>query len=225
MQAISRERAREIDRWAQEHLGLPGDLLMENAGSRASCHVLSLAKERSIEHAVILCGTGNNGGDGFVIARHLADELQMSVNLLGPREKVSGDAEKNLFRLEATGSPVNIGLSCEAIRAILEGKPSIVVDAIFGTGLDRPIAGGKREVIETVNRSGAPVVSIDLPSGLDANTGEVLGVAIHATTTVTFVAPKSGFFTGEGPTLCGDVLIEPIGFPIQMVNFDEQARS
>lgn len=186
---------------------------MENAGQQASHHVLDLAAERSATRAVILCGTGNNGGDGLVIARHLLGRLDVSVFLLGERTRIVGDAARNRDRLDALACKmIEIDGPADVVHAL--SSPGVVlVDAIFGTGLDRPIEGFRRSVIEAVVDCGTPTIAIDVPSGLDADTGAVLGAAIRATRTLSFVASKRGFLLDQGPRHCGAVTVLPIGFP------------
>ncbi len=216
MTAFTRDESRRVDALAQTRLLLPGDLLMENAGAWVARTVTTLAKECGADRVVVVCGTGNTGGDGFVTARHLASAarpLRVRVVLVGRAADVAGDAKKNLERLRALAIPVEESSGAD-LAAALAGPPApVAVDALFGTGLSRPVAGPARAAIEALNASGCPIVAVDLPSGLDCDTGEVLGVAVRATRTVTFVAPKVGFTRGAGAAHTGTVEVASIGFP------------
>lgn len=211
---LTRESARAIDRDAQDRLLLPGDLLMENAGAHVARHALALAREHGLTRALVLCGPGNNGGDGLVAARHLLSHLPVDALLLGDPSKLTGDALKNLSRFRAVGGALRIletVLDCD--QALAAPPPPLVIDALYGIGLNRPLEGLARAVIESIRRSDAEVLAVDVPSGLDCDTGEILGAAIRATVTVTFVAAKVGFALGRGPESCGRVIVESIGFP------------
>jgi hydroxyethylthiazole kinase-like uncharacterized protein yjeF len=211
---LTRERARAIDRDAQERLLLPGDLLMENAGASVARHALALASEHDLARAVVLCGPGNNGGDGLVAARHLLGRLAVDVLSLAPGASFRGDAAKNLARYEKLGGAVRTIECAEDVAEALAAPPApVVIDALFGIGLDRPLAGLAREVVESLVASDAEIVAVDVPSGLDCDTGEILGAAVVATVTVTFVATKVGFALRSGPRCCGRVIVEAIGFP------------
>lgn len=217
MEPLTREESQRIDALAGEKLHLPPALLMENAGRGAAEAALALATKLQARRAIVVCGPGNNGGDGLVAARHLLDKIPVEVWLCAARSALSGGAKENLERFEALGE-LALDLPDEAIlpdfEAALKQPPApLIVDALFGTGLTRPIAGLLAAVIERINASGHPVLAIDLPSGLDADTGAVLGTAIKAKSTVTFVAPKKGCTAGEGPARCGEVIVADIGFP------------
>jgi len=211
--SITREEARAFDRDAQERLRVPGDLLMENAGAAVARAAARMAHERRLARVVVLCGTGNNGGDGFVAARHLLGTLPIEVLLAGERARVGGDAAANLARLDALGVAVFERADAARVDAALAKRDALVVDALFGTGLARPLDAPTRAIVEVVNRSGAPVLAVDLPSGLDADTGKVLGAAVVAARTITFVARKRGFDLSDGPRHVGEVEVVGIGVP------------
>ena len=165
---------------------------------------------------VVVCGTGNNGGDGFVVARHLlARGAEVVVILAGTSEKVTGDARimHDAF-IDLGGLCVEMpsGSSLDPMRAEIQ-LADYVVDALFGTGLDRPIQGHIAEVIGAINESGAHIVALDIPSGLDADSGYPLGVAVHADDTVTFCHLKVGLLTPEGARLAGRVHVVDLGVP------------
>ena len=220
MGPLDRNEARAVDAAAQERLGIPGDVLMENAGRTVAEQARRLAVLHARRRVVVLAGPGNNGGDGFVAARHLRqwpdDVDAVDVVLCGDPDRVTGDARANLERWRALGGDVTAARDAGPVVAALAGPSAVVIDALFGTGLDRPVEGWRRDAIEATNAAhdtGAPVVAVDLPSGLDADTGAVLGAAVRATVTVTFVAAKVGFDRDPAPAHCGEVVVAPIGFP------------
>lgn len=196
---LSVRQAQSFDKFAQEKLGVPSIILMENAGR-------SVAEEaRGAKTVAVVCGTGNNGGDGFVAARHLLNSgTKVSLCLVGPRAKLKPDAKANLNIL------LKMGIKIKKTLAGL-AKHDLIIDALFGIGLNSPVTGPYRAAIEAINDSGVPVLAVDVPSGLDADTGKVLGVAVRAKKTVTFAAPKQGFFKADGPAYCGRIIIRDIG--------------
>lgn len=180
--------------------GVSSASLMENAGARIAESVLRAWTKRPV---VVLCGPGNNGGDGFVAARKLADAgWPVTTSLLGDRETLSGDAKlmAELYEGEMT----------DFAPDALSGA-ALVIDAIFGTGLSRPVDGAAKDMIAAVNAYGAPVVAVDIPSGVDADTGEIKGAAIAAARTVTFFAKKPGHVLFPGRALSGAVEVVDIG--------------
>ncbi len=195
---------RELDRWAIEVLGLPGVELMERAGIGLAELTAELAPQGRI---VAVCGKGNNGGDGFVAARWLRERgRQVDVLLLGAPDELRGDAQVNFDRL-----PGPSAVPFEP--AALEGA-SAIIDAILGTGFEgeprEPVAGA----IAAINAAGAgAVVACDVPSGVDASTGEVAGAAVRADATATFHAAKPGLWVSPGKTLAGRVTVVDIGIP------------
>lgn len=184
--------------------GVPSLDLMERAGRAVADAALDLLKG-SHQRIAVLCGPGNNGGDGFVAARYLCDEgFDVGVLLLGDPSGLKGDAAEMARRC-----PVPIGrVSADALRGA-----DLVVDALFGAGLSRPLEGEAAELVSAVNASGLPVLAVDVPSGLDGTTGETHGVAINARRTVTFFRKKPGHVLLPGRQLCGDVIVAHIGTP------------
>ena len=203
---------RAMDRTAIEDFGICEELLMENAG-RAAFDVLRREVGVRDRRFLIVCSTGNNGGDGLVVARHLlADGGQVRVVLLGDPARFRGAARLNyqiVIRLPVQFREVDSAAELQATLADCD----VVVDAIFGTGLDREVAGLYREVVEAINRSGKPVVSIDIPSGVNGDTGQVMGAAVHADATVTFGLPKLGNLLYPGYEHCGRLYVSHISFP------------
>jgi len=214
MNRVNREESRTLDRLAQEEFELPGGILMENAGACVARAARALLGELELTRVLVVAGPGNNGGDGFVAARHLLDLVTVSVLLVGDPKHLSGDARANYRRFELLGEKT---IPCDRIQvledALRQSPAPLVVDALFGTGLSREVSGLARQVIETIASSGHAVLAVDLPSGLDCDTGAVLGAALPARKTVTFVANKIGFTRGEGPRVCGEIEVAPIGFP------------
>ncbi len=214
---MTRAEVRSVDRWAIEELGLPGVALMENAGR--SCAELVMAKlpSKQASRVCIFCGTGNNGGDGYVIARHLLNAgHSVRVVLCGDREKVRGDARINLDVLTALGETVEIldpsGADAADLVASLAQGADLLVDALFGTGLQGPLRDNYRILVDAINALDVPVLAVDIPSGLDCDTGEPLGTAIRASWTMTFVAIKKGFVVSEGARqYTGEIHVASIG--------------
>ena len=190
--------------------GVPGLILMENAGRGAAEQVLSRFRDR-LGHVVILGGTGQNGGDAWVIARRLATHgVTPRVVLAGDESAVRGDAGINLGALRGIGLDITVVREASALE--LDGA-TLIVDGLFGTGLDRVIEGWRAALIAGVNASDAPVVALDLPSGIDADTGAVLGAAIEAELTVTFAGHKRGLWQMPGRAHAGEVVCADIGVP------------
>lgn len=206
---------RDMDRTAIERYGIREELLMENAGE-AVYFALSQRYETGGRRFAVFCGGGNNGGDGFVIARKLhAAGAFVEVCLLADPERFSGAAQLNREIVMALGLPVRrIREAGEAAGVIREAD--ILIDAIFGTGLAREVSGVFREVIEAINRSGKPVVSVDIPSGVQGDTGRVMGAAVKADMTVTFGLPKIGNMLYPGSGLCGELFVTHISFPPEL---------
>jgi len=210
---------RGLDRTAIEKFGIKEELLMENAGE-ATCFVLS--KEFGIRDKkfIAFCGIGNNGGDGFVIARKIhSNGGQVKVFILGDRTKFKGAAKLNLDIISLLPIEVREIESIESIRTDVSHSDAIV-DAIFGTGLTRDVGGLYADVIELVNRSGKTVFSVDIPSGVSGDTGKIKGIAVNADYTVTFGLPKIGNILYPGYDLCGKLYVTHISFPPSIYNTD-----
>ncbi|MGA8746900.1 MAG: NAD(P)H-hydrate dehydratase [Solirubrobacterales bacterium] len=194
---------RALDRWAIEEQGAPSLELMEAAGRAVAEAVAGLAPSGPVR---VVCGKGNNGGDGLVAARLLAGMgYEVEALLLWPREELRGDAAANLRRLEAEQVS-------EDILERLAGS-GVVIDAIFGTGFSGVPRDPAASAIEAIGRSGAPVVACDIASGVDASSGEAEGEAVEADLTVTFHAAKLGHFIAPGKWLRGELRVAPIGIP------------
>jgi NAD(P)H-hydrate epimerase len=211
---LSRAEGRELDRRAMEEYGVPGVVLMENAGRGAAEILLRLGVKGQL---VICCGKGNNGGDGMVIARHLDNAgTPVRVLLFTKPDELRGDAAINHHIIARAGLPLRIfageTVEADALRQELAGAHWIV-DALFGTGLSGPVKPPLDSVIAAINASGAQVLAVDIPSGLDCDTGEPLGPTVRAHHTVTFFAQKKGFANPAARTWLGQVHVAGIGAP------------
>jgi NAD(P)H-hydrate epimerase len=214
MKAVTSNIMQKIDRETINSCGIPGIVLMENAGRGAVDTIFRYFQ--NIESISVIAGKGNNGGDGFVIARHMVNRgVRASVYLLSEIEKIRGDAQINLDIIKKMGIPVISILNIDELLKEKENinKSSIVIDAIFGTGLSYEVKGFYREVIDFINSLNKTVVSVDIPSGLDANTGYPLGISMHADLTVTFGLPKIGQLIYPGAELVGKLEIVDISIP------------
>jgi len=211
---LSRDQVREIDRRAIEEFGVPGVVLMENAGRGAAEILMGLGIAGPVG---ICCGKGNNGGDGFVIARHLHNRgHDVRVWLFARPEDLAGDAAINFQIISRSQLPIDICAGEAVDEAGLRGKLARcewVVDALFGTGLQGPVRPPFDLVIAAINASGARVLAVDIPSGLDCDTGRPLGPTVRADHTVTFVGPKKGFVAPEAKEWLGEVHVADIGCP------------
>jgi len=213
---MSRDEVRAVDAWAINDLGVAGVVLMENAGRSCAELIMEKLSGGAGRKVCIFCGAGNNGGDGYVIARHLLNSgYEAVVAICGDYEKVKGDARVNLEILEKLGQaiervdPEGEG-AAGLVRALAEGA-DMVVDGLFGTGLAGQLRGGYGELIENMNGLDCPILAVDIPSGLDCDTGRPLGAAIKADYTVTFVAAKKGFANPGAAAYTGEVYIASIG--------------
>jgi NAD(P)H-hydrate epimerase len=222
MKILSTSEMREVDRLTTERHGVPSLTLMENAGKGVAGFIRQNFRKLGRRKIAVLCGKGNNGGDGFVVARHLLEMgAKPVVHLFADPREVQGDAAVNLKRWQDTSRDLRVIRDVSDWQAAKGATASadIIVDAILGTGARGPVEGLLREVIEDVNRR-APiqtVISVDIPSGLSADTGEVQGTAVRANSTVTFTAPKIGFFLGTSYLQVGQLLVRDIGSPFELI--------
>jgi len=220
--ALTREEMRELDRKAIEEYKIPGIVLMENAGRNVAEEIFKMLDDPQQAKVAILCGKGNNGGDGFVVARHLHNHsISVYVFLIAKISDIlkDGDAGTNLQILLNMKIPVKEILDIPGINSILKelNGYNILVDALFGTGLSGDVREPFKTLISGVNNLNKPMVSVDMPSGLDCNTGKILGAAIKATKTVTFAAAKKGFYLGEGTSYTGNVTVTDISIPKDLI--------
>ncbi len=199
------DQVRELDRIAIEDHHIPGRTLMERAGSAAFGLLQEIWPEA--RDVTLFCGIGNNGGDGYVVGR-LALEAGLTVRLLqlGDEARLKGDALASAEAYRAAGGEV------QAYQGLPQ-RTDVMVDGVFGTGLEREVSGRWRDVLEAINRHSAPVLALDIPSGLHADSGQALGVAVRALATISFIGLKRGMFTGEGPEYCGDIRFDALEVP------------
>lgn len=210
---LTAAQAHALDTRAQERYGVSALILMENAGRYISREVMARIKTR--KRVVVVCGKGNNGGDAFVASRHLLCEgVQPEIFLAGRLGDVRREAGTNLGVLLALGQTVTelnaqtMGLLKKAVA-----DNAIVVDALLGVGLKGDVTGLFKETIDAINGSGAYVLAVDIPSGLNADTGNAQGACVKADVTLTFVARKKGMVMGDGPRYCGKIVVGDLGVP------------
>jgi len=216
MKVVTAELMQQLDRRTIEEAGIPGVVLMENAGRGIVSEILRSYPNILTGKVAIFAGRGNNGGDGLVIARYLFNRgVAVKVFLLAARKQVKGDAKINLdivTKMEIPLAEITTPETWQEQSRELEGY-TLIVDALFGTGLQSEITGLNREVISDLNSLNVPTVAVDLPSGLQANTGEVLGICVQADLTVTCGLPKWGLLTYPGATYTGRLKIVDIAIP------------
>lgn len=226
MKVLTAKEMKEIDRQAIEDIGLPGPVLMENAGRQIFGVIVRKFPDFKKQKIVVVAGKGNNGGDGLVVARHLFNNgAQPQIFLLASKNEVKGDAALNLRIAE------NIGLTIQEIlkeedwrhlhRALSEA--TLVVDAIFGTGLEKPADGLYARAIELINRSSAFKVAVDIPSGLSSDTPQIIGPTVKADMTVTLGAPKIAHVLPPAEEYVGELLVADISLPAKLFS-DEKHR-
>ena len=216
--SLTRAQVREVDRIAVERYGIGGLVLMENAGLLATLEILPLLEERP-GPVVVLCGGGNNGGDGYVIARQLALRGR-DVRLISTREPgdLGGDCALQRSIVDAMGLAVTTVTSAREVEAAGEewGGAALAVDALLGTGFQGEVRAPLSDLVAALERAhsqGLPVVSIDLPSGLDCDEGTPSNATVRADLTLTFVARKRGFDQPASRAYTGEVRVLPIGAP------------
>jgi NAD(P)H-hydrate epimerase len=215
---LTRAQVREIDRRAIEEYHIPGIVLMENA-ARSLADVVPAMLDNPAGVVSIVCGGGNNGGDGFALARHLSiRRIRVNVCLVTEPSALKGDALAN-YRILCAMRTVNMWQHVEGqIGMVCPGASTrLIVDAIFGTGLSRPPGGLAASAIDLMNAADVPIVAVDVPSGLDCNTGEPLGACVKATQTVTFVAEKVGFANPDSKQYTGEITVGDIGCPRELI--------
>ena len=221
MRVLNAAQMREADRYTIDEIGIPSLVLMENAGRQVVSAVEAAFESRLEGRVAVLCGRGNNGGDGFVVARTLLQRgVDAAVFLIGSIADVRGDARLNLDilgRLSATVVEIGDEQTWELHFSEIS-QCSLIVDAMFGTGLKTALSGMLETVVADVNASGIPIVSIDLPSGLSADTPHLIGDCIDASMTVTLAAPKLPLVLPPGEAHAGDVVIADIGIPPDVID-------
>lgn len=215
---VTAEEMRQMDRRTIEEFSIPGLLLMENAGLQVVNHAERRFGSWRGKRVLVLCGGGNNGGDGMVVARHAAQRgAEVQVVLAADPAKVTGDARTNLQIVQKLGLPIHALRSVDELTPIWKQGWDLVVDALLGVGIKGEVRGLIGEVIRFFEECAAPVVAVDVPSGIDADTGAVCGYAMRADLTVTFGAMKVGLAVYPGAEYAGEVVVADIGVPESVV--------
>jgi hydroxyethylthiazole kinase-like uncharacterized protein yjeF len=229
MKILTAAETREVDRLTTERAGISSLALMENAGRSVAEFISARFPAFTQRKIFVLCGKGNNGGDGFVVARHL---LQMGarplIYLLADPRELKGGAAVNFGRWNGAGGevvPITDASALDSVPLDFSGS-AIIVDALLGTGVRGAVEGLLRRAIDAVNtrETGTSVVAVDIPSGLNADTGEVCGAAVRADYTITFTAPKLGFFYGAAAEYQGQLAVRQIGSPLELIEEVSQSR-
>lgn len=213
---MTTEQCRQFDQRAINVIGIPGVVLMENAGCGCAQIIIDRLKQTGGRKVCVFCGTGNNGGDGFVIARHLHNAgLLPSVFICGETAKIKADAEINYKIILKMNIPVGqINPAAETVEeqaSVAAGDCDLIVDAIFGTGFKGVLAGGFEKIVKKINSLKKTIAAVDCPSGLDCDTGVPQGEAIKADITVTFAAAKCGFKNPQSQKYTGEIYVASIG--------------
>ncbi len=220
MLVATSEQMSEIDRMSIEEIGIPGVVLMENAALQVVSHVADYLDKTGGSRVVVVCGKGNNGGDGFAAARHLHNMgVDVCVFLLSSFESIYKDARINLHILHKMGVPVK-EISEKNFEEQLKQKldrVDVVVDAIFGTGLAGIVKDEALKVIDMINRSCKYVLAVDIPSGVNGTTGHICGACVMADMTVTFGLVKTGLLVHPGSEAAGELIVADIGFPVSVL--------
>jgi NAD(P)H-hydrate epimerase len=217
MKLVTAARMQQIDRETIETVGIPGPTLMENAGRGiAECIVEDLLSLSPGAKVTVICGRGNNGGDGYVVARCLhEDGIPVEIFYQGPYEKFSDDARLNFDRARKLSIPMTEVTDHSVLPDTLDSE--IIVDAIFGTGFSGSPRGITAEMIEYINTQPQEVIAVDLPSGLNADNGQAEGSVVEADYTYTLALPKFGLFVSPGRELAGVISVVPIGIPDSVI--------
>jgi len=215
MKLTNSAQMREMDRYVIEDLGIPGKVLMSNAAE----HIAKAAMERLSlgGHVAVFCGSGNNGGDGIGAAAYLIDKgVSVRVFLIGSEIKLTVDSREMFRRLDSLGGSLERFIESDELIDYL-GSCEVIIDAIFGIGLNSELSGDVLLAVNMINAADAYVVAADIPSGVDANTGTIMGAAVKADVTVTFSLAKQGQFIEPGSTYCGELRVCDIGIPSEII--------
>jgi len=219
VKAITAQQANRIDHAAQKEFGIPSIVLMENAGRTVSEIAADAVRTPTEARIGVFAGKGNNGGDGLVCARYLINAgFAVSVFILAAPDELKNDPGINLAilrRMKAHHTFFRTGNDIK--RASKKFAFDLIIDAIFGIGFSGIVEGLPFNLISRINDSGSPVISVDIPSGLDATTGKIGSVCVRASKTVTFGLPKKGLFINDGPRYAGEVIVKNIGFPASLL--------
>jgi len=210
----------ELDRRAAEEFGLSTSALMERAGRHVAAVVSSLLEAGGGYRILVLAGKGNNGGDGLVAARHLRGAgIEVSALLLAREDALGGDVVAALRAAAEAGVPYRVlGTESAADLPALLASADLIIDAVFGTGFRGPVKGLAGDVLAAANKSGKPIVAVDVPSGLEVDSGRLADPVIHATATVTLGLPKIGLLTHPGAETTGDLYVADLGYPSALID-------
>ena len=220
MKLVTSSQMRNIDKKAIEGIGIPGLELMEKAGKGTAQVAKAMLGEPDDKAVAIFCGRGNNGGDGFVVGRYLAQwGAQVQFFLTAKRNDLKGDAKTNLEKAVDLDLPIMEVLKERDVPSHI--KADLIVDALFGTGFTGEITGHMSDIIQRINSSGLPVLSVDIPSGLHADTGQYTGPCVKADRTATMALPKVGHFVFPGKAMSGEVSVIDIGVPQHVVDEEQ----
>jgi NAD(P)H-hydrate epimerase len=215
MYRLSRAQLRELDRRAVADYRIPGIVLMENAARAVVDETCRILNGECCGSILILCGGGNNGGDGLAVARHLSNRgADVVLGLCCDPASYKGDARINwqiVSAMNIPAEPFNVSMLSDPL-------PMLVVDAIFGTGLTQAPRDPFPAIAQAINNAGLPVLAVDVPSGMDCDSGIPPGACIRANRTVTFVAEKVGFVNPEARRLLGHVIVGDIGCPVKLID-------
>lgn len=209
---LTAKTAKLLDLEVKEKFGISTLILMENAGKAVAQEASKVFRGR--KKIAVFCGKGNNGGDGFVAARHLLTQgIKPDIFLAGKISGVENEAKTNLEILLKLKTKI-CEVSERNLHSIKISKYGLIIDALLGVGLSGAVRGIYKDLISLINSSRADILSIDIPSGLDATTGKILGCCVNADKTVTFVAEKRGMVVGDGPKYCGRIIVADLGVPL-----------
>ncbi|RPI34871.1 MAG: NAD(P)H-hydrate dehydratase [Nitrospiraceae bacterium] len=218
MKVVTAEEMRSIDRKTIKNYGIPASTLMERAGLAVALKIRELFEKRKV---IVLSGGGNNGGDGLVVARNLFNwGWNVKVLMMSKKDRLSLDCLSQYNTAQKSGVPV------EFRTALTAGDihSALIVDALFGTGINKPVAAPLSDVLTFLNGSEVKVLSVDIPSGISSDNGQIMGQAVRADYTVTFGLPKIGHLLHPGAEYTGDLIVEDIGFPGALLNAEELKR-
>jgi len=227
MRLATARQMRELDRTAIQDRGIPSVNLMERAATALAEEAMEWAEQGAASagepfRAAVFCGPGNNGGDGVACARLLLEAgYQVRCFLVGSRDKLTPDTRAMEAKLAAAGGVLEPYAAGDGEQGDWTARAHVLVDALFGIGLNTELRGDALYAVQAMNGSGRPVVSADVPSGVEADTGRVLGEAVHAAATVTFTMAKAGHFVGKGGLCTGRLTVAPIGIPQDLVDGEE----
>jgi hydroxyethylthiazole kinase-like uncharacterized protein yjeF len=223
MRVATAAQIAEIDRRAIQEFGIPWAALMDRAGKAVATAAISMLSARNSPLVVVVCGKGNNGGDGLVAAQYLHRKgIRVEVILASPESEFSGEARRVLETARQGAVPMRDVSEGDTGRVL--SSAALIVDALFGTGFRGPVRGAASELIKAINRTGTPVLAVDIPSGVSADSGSADGAAIRAAATITMGLPKVGLLLFPGADLAGSIVVADIGYPGTLSN-DSSVRT